>query len=326
MKYNPIVSIVIPAYNASNYLRDAVDSALSQTYQNIEIIIVNDGSKDDGATAEVAKGYGAKVTYLEKENGGSSSALNCGIKSMTGDWFSWLSHDDRYYPNKIQEEIELLNQIIEEDKTTPLYKHIFFAPSDIIDKNGKLVRRADRRTINQASHFINEMNKDNNIGLISMPIQFGFYGCSCLIHKDFLEEVGFFDERSRLLNDMNLWYKLYANNASVHYIPKALVEERVHDQQISRSIGYSYHNAEQDLFWTECYEWLIRNATYNWKAFERYGTIAIKKTRYEDGRKSFKHASDVNRKIKLKLIIKSCYLYLYSLVVSTAKRIYLMKK
>ena len=89
--YQPKVSIVIPAYNASNYLAEAIDSALAQTYSNTEIIVVNDGSKDDGATAAVAAKYGEKIRYVEKENGGSSSALNAGIANMTGEWFSWLT-------------------------------------------------------------------------------------------------------------------------------------------------------------------------------------------------------------------------------------------
>ena len=77
--YEPKISIVIPAYKAANYLAEAIDSALAQTYSNVEIIVVNDGSPDDGATAAVAKSYGDKIRYFEKENGGSSSALNRGI-------------------------------------------------------------------------------------------------------------------------------------------------------------------------------------------------------------------------------------------------------
>ena len=78
----PLVSIIIPVYNGSNYLAQAIDSALAQTYTPIEIIVVNDGSRDDGATEEVALGYGDRITYVRKENGGSSSALNEGIRHI----------------------------------------------------------------------------------------------------------------------------------------------------------------------------------------------------------------------------------------------------
>ena len=109
--YFPKVSIVIPAYNASNYLEEAIDSALAQTYSNIEIIVVNDGSLDDGATERVALAYGDKIRYFYKENGGSSSALNFGIANMTGEWFSWLSHDDLYLPEKIEKQIAYISSL-----------------------------------------------------------------------------------------------------------------------------------------------------------------------------------------------------------------------
>ena len=93
---SPLISIVIPVYNGSNYLREAIDSALRQTYKNIEVLVINDGSNDNGATARIAKSYGKKIRYFEKPNGGVATALNMGIQKMRGEYFSWLSHDDLY--------------------------------------------------------------------------------------------------------------------------------------------------------------------------------------------------------------------------------------
>ena len=86
----PKVSIVIPVYNGSNFLAEAIDSALSQTYHNTEIIVVNDGSTDEGATENIALSYGNKINYYLKKNGGVASALNFGIEKMSGEYFSWL--------------------------------------------------------------------------------------------------------------------------------------------------------------------------------------------------------------------------------------------
>ena len=94
------VTIMIPVYNGSNYLKEAIESALAQTYKNKEVVVVNDGSTDDGKTAAIAKSFGNKIKYYEKENGGVSTALNLGIKKATGDYICWLSHDDLYYQNK----------------------------------------------------------------------------------------------------------------------------------------------------------------------------------------------------------------------------------
>ena len=106
----PLVSIVIPVYNGSNYMREAIDSALAQDYENKEIIVVNDGSTDGGATEEIALSYGDSIRYLHKENGGVSSALNLGIANMRGEYFSWLSHDDRYLPHKVSDIMSILEK------------------------------------------------------------------------------------------------------------------------------------------------------------------------------------------------------------------------
>jgi len=135
---NPKISIVIPAYNAANYLSEAIDSALAQTYPNVEIIVVNDGSRDDGETEKIALSYGDQIRYFHKENGGSSSALNVGIANMTGEWFSWLSHDDLYTPEKLEKQVAYMNSLdIDEAE---LSKHVFFSASELIDANGKVIR------------------------------------------------------------------------------------------------------------------------------------------------------------------------------------------
>ena len=84
MNDNPKVSIIIPVYNGSNYLKEAIYSALNQTYNNIEVLVINDGSEDNGKTRNIALSYGDRIKYIEKENAGVSSALNVGVKSMTG--------------------------------------------------------------------------------------------------------------------------------------------------------------------------------------------------------------------------------------------------
>ncbi|WP_394514565.1 glycosyltransferase family A protein [Priestia aryabhattai] len=92
------VSIIIPFYNCS-YIDQAIQSALNQTYQDIEIIVVNDGSSKFN---EKITPYLDRILYIEKENGGTASALNLGIKNATGEYFAWLSSDDIFLPIKYQ--------------------------------------------------------------------------------------------------------------------------------------------------------------------------------------------------------------------------------
>ena len=115
MKTKPIVSVVIPVYNGSNFLQYAIESALLQTYRNCEVVVVNDGSDDNGATRRVANRYGTKIKYVEQSNGGTSSALNHGLRIMNGDYFVWLSHDDVLRPYKVESQLAAIRASGEED-------------------------------------------------------------------------------------------------------------------------------------------------------------------------------------------------------------------
>ncbi len=321
--YQPLVSIVIPAYNASNYLNQAIDSALAQSYKNIEILVVNDGSKDDGETERIALSYGDRIRYFHKENGGSSSALNLGIGKMKGEWFSWLSHDDLYYPNKVKKEIDLINELLDNSTVTQenLYKNLFFAAANLIDGQGKVIRKESKKKLEKTSKKIN-CNK-GTLNLISNPTQDGFHGCSCLINKKAFDEVGIFDEKLRLLNDMDLWFRFYTAGYIVRFLPEVLVCGRVHSGQVSRSIGFSYHNSEQDMFWNRSLRWLKDNYRGDFDVFYTFGKVAVKKTRFLEGKESLNIAKQIKPTRKIRIFLAKVFLSVYAVGKNFAKKIYL---
>lgn len=105
----PLISVIIPCYNQARYLSDAVESVISQTYTNWECIIVNDGSPDD--TKSIAEYYLAKdnrIKYVEKKNGGLSSARNAGVKVAKGQFLQLLDADDVILESKFEEQIRIL--------------------------------------------------------------------------------------------------------------------------------------------------------------------------------------------------------------------------
>ena len=297
--YTPKISIVIPAYNASNYLAEAIDSALAQTYPNIEIVVVNDGSKDDGATERVALSYGNRIRYFSKENGGSSSALNMGIANMTGEWFSWLSHDDLYTPEKIQKQVAYIESL--KIDQAELSKHIFFSASELIDAKGNTIRSCN---VNQARKLAMRIDAFPHNGyLIAEPTVYAFHGCSCLVHKDAFADIGTFDEKLRLLNDVDFWFRMYAAGYRVHYIPEPLVKGRVHEKQVSKTIGYSYHNPEQDMFWNRSLDWMLTNYPEDEDLYFLFGRNAYLKTRDIEGERALAHIRNQNIR---KIFIKTC--------------------
>ena len=107
------VSVLTPCYNVASYIPRLLDSLLEQTYKNLEIILVNDGSTDE--TADIVKAYiprmereGYKVIFLEQENGGQSSAINNGLKYVTGEFLTWPDSDDWMTPDSIEKRVRFL--------------------------------------------------------------------------------------------------------------------------------------------------------------------------------------------------------------------------
>ena len=116
--------------------------------------------------------------------------------------------------------------------------------------------------------------------------------------------MGNFDERLRILNDVDFWYRLYAAGYTVHYIPEALVKGRIHNAQVSKTIGYSYHNPEQDMYWNRSLNWLLKNYPEEEKLFFLFARNAYLKTRNAEGDQAFAHVKSAGIK---KNILKTVY-------------------
>lgn len=236
MNTMPLVSIVIPVYNGSNFLRDAIESALKQTYDNIEILIVNDGSQDNGQTREIALSYGKRIRYFEKENGGVSSALNYGIREMHGEYFAWLSHDDWLSDDAIECEVEALlaagggNSVVFGD-----FDFLRWPSHEVAFRRPAL--RYGRELIESrwfAVHF----------GLI--------YGCSLLVPRSFFLEHGGFNEKLRAIQDSLKFLEIFRECKPI-YVDKVLSYGRWHKTQTSHTYAKVFE--ENDWF----YSMLIEN-------------------------------------------------------------------
>jgi glycosyltransferase involved in cell wall biosynthesis len=99
----PLVSCIIPVYNGERFLAEAVESILAQTYQNLEIIIVDDGSTD--GTASVAASFGDRVRYVRQKNSGPAAARNRGLQEARGEFIGFLDADDLWAENKLQRQL-----------------------------------------------------------------------------------------------------------------------------------------------------------------------------------------------------------------------------
>lgn len=226
------VSVVIPVYNGAAYMREAIDSALNQILPPCEVIVVNDGSDDGGKTREIALSYGDRIRYFEKENGGVSSALNYGIRHMRGDYFSWLSHDDVYTPDKLACEVGALTAAARE-------KLLISCRASTIDKNSQPVHKKSHSSALPAGEILSGKTVLHHL------LRHGtMNGCCFLIPKAAFEECGLFDESLRYAQDTLMWYRIFSAGYELYIAPDTAVKSRVHAaQQTQTARSLYYHDS-----------------------------------------------------------------------------------
>jgi glycosyltransferase involved in cell wall biosynthesis len=198
------VSIIIPFYNCP-YVDKAIESALNQTYKNIEIILVNDGST---LYKEKIVPYLDQITYMEKSNGGTASALNMGILNASGEYFSWLSSDDLFHPEKIEKQLHFMKSI----NASASYSNFY-----LINENGSIISSPQAMGFPNQTQFLKRMRRGCAIN-----------GCTVILKMNIFKEFGLFDETLLYTQDYDFWLRILPSYI-FHYFPEPLVNYRVHD-------------------------------------------------------------------------------------------------
>jgi glycosyltransferase involved in cell wall biosynthesis len=182
------VSIIIPTYNHSEYIRKCVDSVIAQTYKNIECIIINDGSTDQTEKElEKLQFVYPSLKIYTKDNGGLSSARNTGIKNATGEIICFLDSDDYWLPNKLLNQIEVLNKGY--DCVFSGYK---FFDEDNLETESK-------EEIKSQLDFYDFIGRNPITGSAS----------SIMIRRECVDKNGIFNTKLRSLEDLEYWFRLF---------------------------------------------------------------------------------------------------------------------
>lgn len=231
---DPKVTIVIPVYNGSNYIEGAINSALNQTYENIEVLVVNDGSKDDGATAKICKSYGEKIVYVEQKNKGVAGAMNTAFQHLSGDLFCWLSHDDEHLPDKTQRQVDFLRDLGRGD--IMLFGNYF-----LMDDKGKVWHES-------------KMDQELLMRKPSMALLRGMInGCTLMIPTKILRKHLPFKTELRFTQDYEMWDRLREDGEFL-FMPETLVKYRIHPGQDTNN---PKANVEGDKLWI----WMMSRRT-----------------------------------------------------------------
>ena len=210
-----LVSVVIPVYNSEKFLEECLDSILTQTYQNIEIIAVDDGSTD--SSPDILERYSDKINIISQKNQGLASALNLGISKMKGDWFKWFSPDDVMHSNTIK-------TLIDETKNHS-DNIILYSNWNIIDDTGNTLREFHESNYNELSEF------DFNLRLLDgQQINVN----TTLIPAIFLKKYSIRELDDPVAIDYDFFLRsALLHDVKFHLISQPLVNYRIHSAQLS---------------------------------------------------------------------------------------------
>lgn len=221
--FNDLVSVVIPVFNSEKFLRKSIDSVLNQTYKNIEIIAVNDGSTDN--SLQILNEFSDKIKIMSQSNQGLASVLNTGIKKIQGKWFKWFSPDDILYHDAIETLIKKANELPENT--------IIYSNWELIDENENKLRNFTESNYNDLSNFdFNVRLLDGqliNVNTTLIPCSLFERGCRIRELKDPVAiDYDFFLRAGMLYN------------TKFYLISQNLLKYRVHSEQLShKKISHS---------------------------------------------------------------------------------------
>jgi glycosyltransferase involved in cell wall biosynthesis len=208
-----MVSVIIPSYNRSMWVKEAIDSVLAQTGVEMEIILVDDGSTDE--TFSVFGSLESRVTYIHQSHAGVSSARNTGIRAASGEWLAFLDSDDLWAPRKLQMQLDYFS------------RHAGVR----ICQTEEIWMRGAQRLYPKKYH-----RKPDGCCFELLLERCLISPSAVMIHKGLLEEVGLFDEALPACEDYDLWLRIGWRHP-IGLIPEPLVIKRGgHRDQLSTSI------------------------------------------------------------------------------------------
>lgn len=198
MKNSALFSVVIPLYNKRNAIVRTIQSVLSQTIKDFELVVVDDGSTDDSYSV-VSNLNDARIRLIHKENGGVSSARNVGIKAAVNPYVALLDGDDFWEPTFLEEQTSLIEDYPQAGMWGVNYA---FVKGDKCEACYQGLGAGYRGYV---EHYFETTHNDL------------FCSSSVVIRKDVFEKVGYFDERIASSEDLDMWYRIILNFPVVYY-------------------------------------------------------------------------------------------------------------
>lgn len=215
----PKVSIIIPTYNSSKFIKRTIGSVLSQTFRDWELIIVDDCSKDSTelAVREFTK-FDKRIKFFKtpENSGGPATPKNIGIEKAEGEYVAFLDHDDEWFPEKLASQLS----VFENSKDDNL--GLISCGANLINKKGKKFSIYNPKNIKVNFPDI----------LLKNPI---YSNSSVLIKKNVIDIVGGRDDKMKYSEDWEMWIRICRNGYKIHFIEKPLFNYYFHDTNVTKA-------------------------------------------------------------------------------------------
>jgi glycosyltransferase involved in cell wall biosynthesis len=208
------ISVVIPAYNASRYLRETLDSVLQQTLPADEILVIDDGSTDD--TAAIAESYAPQVRVIRRPNARQAATRNFGVQEATGEWIAFVDADDIWECDKLRRQMDELAQHPEADLC-------YTARVELIQE-GDTARIGRILTVPPPARIREALYRNTT-----------FLPSAVVIRRSTFLAAGGFDTHYKYVEDWDLWLRLLRAGMEFAYCPEPLVRYRLHPQSVSHN-------------------------------------------------------------------------------------------
>lgn len=217
----PRVSVIIPVYRFGPYSEQAVDSVLTQTYRDFEVIVVDDGSPNRAGVEHLRARFGNRIRLISRENGGPAAARNSGIKCARGPLIAFLDEDDLWEPNFLEEQLAFMER--QRDAAMVYSDAFLFGDPSVAG-----------RLLMDLFPTEGEPTLENLLAQRCHVVMSAVLG-----RREVFERAGLFDERRSFISaeDYNLWLRIAHGGGRIAYQRKPLVHRRIHEQNLTRDNG-----------------------------------------------------------------------------------------
>ncbi len=213
----PLVSVVMPAYNAERFVEEAIDSVLSQKYANLEIIVLDDGSTD--GTAGVVRAFGDRVVYVRQENAGPARARNAAIGRSKGEMIAIIDSDDLWVPGKLAMQVDFFRDNPDVG--------LVFGDMECFNESGTVLRSAFEKL---------KFSPGERAGIVpnafARLLRYNIVPGNVLMRRTCFDKAGGYDEELRRCEDWDLWIRI-ARLYPIGCIPEVMLRKRIHGRNLT---------------------------------------------------------------------------------------------